>query len=484
MFNNHLMKVCLAAVFAIGLAACSSSSDQAAPAPTPTDPPPPTQAEQDLEELKNEIAALRTQLGIDDTTDIGTTVAELQATLKELQDAAAKLVSDAAVKAAGELFTGLGDATNFVVDTIAVTDKDGGGGMATFTSAGSTPLVPGVAGDDAMKSAEPMLGEWQGTMLTDSNEAGASTTVVVYTDIEAAKSVPFGDVYTLDANGNLAGTGDANANVLHADNRSKVMASAFMHTGRKNHDPDPAVTDEVVSISGTFNGASGEYRCTESGANTCASHDAGDGMVRLEGAWIFDPNPNAMATMADASYSYFGWWLNKGTETEGTEAGVFHGVTDGSTPASLGAPTAATFTALGGTATYTGDAAGLHAADGSVTKFLADVELVADFDTDSLGGTVDAFRSLSGVALGDLSVTLEETTFLQTGDAFSGSTGADVPGSGHWGARWADDKGWNVGGTFGFAADDESVALLGAFQACACAPVDNGNPDDAVATEN
>ena len=27
MFNNHLMKACLAAVFAIGLAACSSSSD-------------------------------------------------------------------------------------------------------------------------------------------------------------------------------------------------------------------------------------------------------------------------------------------------------------------------------------------------------------------------------------------------------------------------------------------------------------------------
>ena len=47
MFNNHLMKVCLAAVFAIGLAACSSSSDQAtapepAPEPAPTEPAPPT----------------------------------------------------------------------------------------------------------------------------------------------------------------------------------------------------------------------------------------------------------------------------------------------------------------------------------------------------------------------------------------------------------------------------------------------------------
>ncbi|MYD98807.1 MAG: hypothetical protein F4X98_15665 [Gammaproteobacteria bacterium] len=48
MFNNHLMKVCLAAVFAIGLAACSSSNDQATapepePMPEPTEPaPPPT----------------------------------------------------------------------------------------------------------------------------------------------------------------------------------------------------------------------------------------------------------------------------------------------------------------------------------------------------------------------------------------------------------------------------------------------------------
>ena len=141
-------------------------------------------------------------------------------------------------------------------------------------------------------------------------------------------------------------------------------------------------------------------------------------------------------------------------------------------------------TSPAGTATYTGDAVGLHAADGSVAKFLADVKLVADFSADTIGGTVDAFRSFSGAALGDLSVTLEETAFLRTDGAFSGSTGAGVAGNGHWGARWADDKGWNVGGTFGFAADDGSVTVLGAFQACACASVANGDPDDAVATGN
>ena len=136
-----------------------------------------------------------------------------------------------------------------------------------------------------------------------------------------------------------------------------------------------------------------------------------------------------------------------------------------------------------GTATYTGGAVGLHAAGGSVAKFLAAAELVADFGADSIGGTVNAFRDLSGTALGDLSVTLEETALSRTGEAFSGSTAAGVAGSGHWGARWADDKGWSVGGTFGFAADDDSVAVLGAFQACGdCAPDASGNPDDAVAS--
>ena len=43
MFNNHLMKACLAAVFAIGLAACSSSDDSAEAPTTPTEPTTPTQ---------------------------------------------------------------------------------------------------------------------------------------------------------------------------------------------------------------------------------------------------------------------------------------------------------------------------------------------------------------------------------------------------------------------------------------------------------
>ncbi len=130
-----------------------------------------------------------------------------------------------------------------------------------------------------------------------------------------------------------------------------------------------------------------------------------------------------------------------------------------------------------GTATYTGDAVGLRAADGAVTKFLADAILVADFDANMMDGEVAGFRSLDGTSLGDLSVTLGETGFSPEDGTFSGETSASVAGSGAWGARWSDDSLEELGGTFGFAAEDESVAILGAFQACNCDPA-VGDPGD------
>ena len=144
-----------------------------------------------------------------------------------------------------------------------------------------------------------------------------------------------------------------------------------------------------------------------------------------------------------------------------------------------------------GTATYEGDAVGLHAAGGSAAKFLADVEMVADFDSRTVGGTVDGFHTFSGQSLGDLSVTLGETGFTQPGAGSGGSASIDMagrtasdgtPNGGTWGALWSDGDGWTMGGTFGFAADDASVSVLGAFTACSCASVDGGNPDDPVST--
>ena len=136
-----------------------------------------------------------------------------------------------------------------------------------------------------------------------------------------------------------------------------------------------------------------------------------------------------------------------------------------------------------GTATYEGDAVGLHTAGGIMTKFLADVEIVSDFGSHKVSGDVDRFRSFTGEMLGSPVLQLGEAGFSTQGDPFNGDTGMNgVQGGGKWGARWSDGKGWTMGGTFGFAADDGSVGILGAFSACSCASIGSGNPDDPVAT--
>ena len=340
MKKTKLTRSLLAACSIVALTAvmygCTHSSDDPPATDDTTMMPEPTPQEQ-IAALQEQINALRAELGlpaidIDDLTGSVATLTQqrddLQKQIDDAQDAEDKAAAEAAAKDAVALFDGITETTtDLTVADIAVTDKHGGG-MASFTATG---LTPGVGmHDDLMKSAEPMLGMWQGTMLTRAvpedaaTNAGTSSTVVVYTDIAAPKAVPFGDVYTLDANGNLAVAAATDA----AAHTGLISASAFDHTGRMVHDPDEDDTSETIRIRGMLNGAVGEFRCSEGGtAGACASIESSAG-VRLVGTWIFDPDSGAMAMMADPSFAYFGWWLNKGT-TEGVEAGVFHGVTDG-----------------------------------------------------------------------------------------------------------------------------------------------------------
>ena len=349
--------------------------------------------------------------------------------------------NEAAAKDAMALFAGIDEtASNLTVAVSAVTDEDGDGGMASVTATG---LTPGVEGDDVMKSAEPMLGMWQGTMLTDTNADDASTTVVVYTDIEAAESesVPFDDKYTL-ANDALAIDADADADA-HV---KLISADDFMHTGRMNHDPDPDATDDVARIRGMFDGASGEYRCTAADATSCASIESSDG-VRLVGTWTFDPDSGAMVMQStpDAAYAYFGWWLNKGT-TEGVEAGTFHGITG---PTAL---VSADFTALGGMAVYKGSAAGKYAINPSLSAasgghWTADATLTADFGSETTEGMISGMveNFMAGGETMNWSVALGETALTSTTGQFDSgaNSGSEVEG---------DDVVWTIGGVAGAEA--------------------------------
>ena len=205
---------------------------------------------------------------------------------------------------------------------------------------------------------------------------------------------------------------------------------------------------------------------------TIAVHVPFDGLREGFSLAVFtDLLPGIEPALSSFPHEVLGVWALE------EDAGVFWSRSPEVPPVEFGSRSPA------GTATYEGDAVGLYAAGGAATKFLADVEMVADFGNRTVRGAVDGFRSFAGTPLGELSVTLGATEFSPQGDPFSGdASAAAVPGDGKWGARWSDGEGWAMGGTFGFAADDESVAVLGAFTACSCASASGGNPDDTVAT--
>ena len=439
--------------------------------------------------LQGQINALRTQLGLgpadslsDSITQLQSDLADLQKQVDDAQDEKDKMAAEAAAKDAEALFAGIevdrgtagtvdlavaltGTAT---VDgetvNLGVTDTHGSSAAvaATVDVDGDGAAFAAVTATDAM---EPMLaGEWKGTQLTGANDAGTtSNTVVVYTDIDAPMQVAFGEVYTLDAQGHLTGAyGKPAAQWLqHADNRSKIVAADFMHAGRMDHDPDPASKTDVAMIRGSFNGASGEYRCVAATATSCVSHDDGDGAVRLEGAWLFDPDVGAMAIEPDATYLYFGWWLYK--DSTGPEVAAFHGVTG----TGLTAMVDKEFTALGGTATYVGGAAGKYAIDpvspgtnASGGHWTAEASLTADFGNETAPGTISGMidNFMAGGEEMDWSVALGETALTAAAPIATFDSGANATAEATTPVA-GDDVVWTIAGEAAPEAGSWSGAL-------------------------
>ena len=470
----------VALVAAFALAACSSS-DNGTDTSMPTDPPP-TQAEQDLEALQDQIAALRKQLGIDDddNADIGTTITELQATLRDLQkqvdDAAAD--ADAAAKKAAAadaeaLFAGL-DAdrvANGAADlalTIAaggVTQTYGEAAKVTaeVTPDGGTGTTPEV---EATDTAVDSQGVWKGTELFAGTAGAAgrlpSHTVVVYTDVMEDKMVAFAEVYTTATEDGLdLSTGAATY--------AEVIESAdFDHTGRKVHG-DADTNGEDLEFRGTFDDAPGKYTCGEgAGENDCTSNKTNAGIV-LAGNWLFVPDVNAMVSQPDGGYAYFGWWLYR--DSVGPEADGFHGMT-GHT-----AIDTTSFGALGGTATYKGAAAGQYAIDpvapgtyATSGRFTANVTLNANFEDPDNADPVTQPGSISGKLDGFMSdgemmpwsVSLGETNFAAANDGMFASAGdrATTPG---------DDVVWTI--------DNESAPESGQWMGALHDQGDNNVPN-------
>ena len=179
-----------------------------------------------------------------------------------------------------------------------------------------------------------------------------------------------------------------------------------------------------ITIPGTYHGVSGNYICDLMGTTgTCSATVAAEGFVlattstETGAGWSFRPT-NAEARVSDApdtNYASYGWWLYTDASSETFLASAFVDINGALTDASG-------ITDLKGEATYTGGAAGqyaIHSAsstggENDAGAFTARVMLEADFDDDTIEGTINSFMGADGQPR-DWSVELMESAVGDTG---------------------------------------------------------------------
>ena len=414
---------------------------------------------------RNSISILRTDLG-DSIKDLQDEVTRLQGLVQAAadkdrmeQEEAARM---AAAKTGKELFMALAGPTENenALDRITSTDLDSSGLMINDIT--SRLKAGGSAGS---------LGSWSGMNYAYTDAAAKMMNeAVVYTnkgpgrmqsfkDLAAAENgegymVQAADVGNEHFKGYISlGTG---VNIDSAVLR-RIGGDAFMHSGQQTH--SYVAADGAFTTRGTYDGAPGEYRCSD----TCSStNDGKGGPSALGGTWHFKPDAgaNAMAHRPDADYLYYGWWVSKNdgmptaasafTDAEGTLATALSG---SNTP-----------DMLTGSAMYAGHAAGKFALDYSKNKlldgasdgghFTADVMLSATFGGGSptptnpgISGTIDNFMA-NGESV-PWSVELKRAGW-DSGAATFGVTGDDAmtvwsidgtpaPASGGWSGQMYDE---------------------------------------------
>ena len=374
MFSNMTLwkNLAVALVAAFALAACSSS-DNGGGDDTPPAATGPTQGELDAANQRAD---------------------EEKARADELQEEKDKREAATDRAAAKALFSVLRLSTA----NLAADPEEG----ATIADADSAADRDSDGTPDNDEITIPPLGESDADgMSTGKNTAGDVFTAFIASTKEANSGRLFAEDYATGSprltGGRTALTGAGQiALITTADDRA--MSSDFpREAGTRTY---PAGNRE---FRGSYDGAAGKYSCT--GA-TCTVQFTPDGYI-FAGTWVFDPDDGARTSVADANFVSYGWWLRKNSDGEIVDAG----------PVSFATGTdAAGVTALQGTATYSGSAAGKYAIySGAFSErseaghFTADAMLKANFGDDGengrVSGMIDNFMTEAG-AKNDWSVSL------------------------------------------------------------------------------
>ena len=447
---RNLIPVCCAAALTLGLAACSSSSNTATDGGTELTP-----VEQQLAMLQQEISALRAQLGITDADDIGDSIDDLmderdrlQMQINDAKEDEERKAAEAAAKAtaatAAKLYAGISTPTG---DVTSPTDGDR---AAAYNDAGTAILVssdpdttadgytgPAITLSEDKKTMVAALHGWQGKRYADP-AGGDMYEAMVYSNVEAPKmGRKFGSAAAVTntgayeyqlTEGALPASFFVAANVAFTGVTRTAGTEMF-----KLPDPNPGGAT-VINIPGSYHGVSGTYNCTPSTpASGCSAAVAAKGFTVSSGdTWTFTP-ANAMARVrdaADTAYASYGWWIKKADKDGPFTASVFAD--------EKGNLTAVTgITALNGTATYRGGAAGKYALSSTTGgtndagHFTARATLEADFTNNAtetaITGTIDNFIGADGQSR-DWEVKLNGSQISNAGAIgnASASTGVDT----------------------------------------------------------
>ena len=340
-------------------------------------------------------------------------------------------------------------------DGLSVDAVQGAGRLHDTEAVGDPASVTLKAG-----AAAEELGSWMGKNYAHTN---TGTKVVnealVYTNQGAPDTKAFGDVYEVaEANAGAAPAFTAIKGSLTVDGtdaavRARVTGAAFTHSGTQTHTIDS--NTGIFTTRGYYDGAPGQYRCT----GACSSANDGKGSPSaLVGTWHFKPDSGAMVSQPDANYLYYGWWVSKDKDGMPTAASAFTGVNG-----AIAALTDDPVSAVEGSATYSGNAAGKFAMSnaldgtGDAGHFTATVELTAKFGSNDapnnggVSGTINDFMA-NGESV-PWSVALHRapwgtagafTSTSSAGTTADGTTwsidGNAAPESGTWSGQMYDEK--------------------------------------------
>jgi hypothetical protein len=320
------------------------------------------------------------------------------------------------------------------------------------------------------------------TMDADADENVVEEVVIVSTDIQAPKATAFAKVtdqaLNADSDGDAASgltatardLGDALVSTDTADAAvlKNIMASEFAKAAGTTvtHTFNAAVADDAntadvdetkaaAKVDGTFNGASGTYKCTGTTDCTVTVNDKG-ALTAASNGWIFTPDAGAKSDVPDADFLHYGFWLQR-TKEDGKVTSYEEVATFASSSVMASGSEVAD---VDGSATYTGRATGVyvknvHNPDSTIASatsghFTATAKLKAYFgqvlaDADdqesgtiapnllnSISGTVSSLRNGAGEVIdNNWTVKLDKGVINTTDGTFAGDTtgGGDYSGT-------------------------------------------------------